>query len=451
MNTIRIATAVGLLAAIGLADFAQAQPKNACQGGAGCAGSACPTSIASAQATVPLAACPIGGENQNAVDIFSWNEFIALNWPATMNCTADTTKSILNVKSGNDGPVVWQTFMSSDNVFVAPTSSPATWCTGDALSNLFAKTPRMLPTTSKSSPKALQALAAVISQPRGALAVSQPRGAPAISQPTGVLQALGGVVTDQSGRWLRYERLMNQLEYQAIVSNNWYRLSVINGLSSLTLPTNAMEIKSSWKVLTAAESASGRYYTTSAIVYNTSGPNPAPSPGTNPVTLGLVGLHIIQKTPQQGNFFWSTFEQVDNDKVFFNPKSNTAPNTQTAATPYTELNPNGTPINAPVQIKRLTTPIPANPYLNAYYRKLLAGSVFANYRLISTQWTTGSGQAQSGTPQYVANITLETYIQKAVGQGGKFPPTGCLACHTNATAANGTTVTDHSFLFLEAQ
>jgi hypothetical protein len=428
MNHRRIATWLGLLAAVVSFDLALAQPKKACQGGAGCAGSACPTSIASSQSTLPLSACPFGGENQNAVDIFSWNEFIALNWPATTSCAADPTNSILNIKKGNQGPVVWQTYASSDNVFVPPNQAPADWCTGDALSALFGQKPRAFGHIAKAPPDKLTALTIPISQPNG-------------------VQAVGGVVTDQSGRWLRYERLMNQPEYQAIVTNNWYRLTVINSIPSLMLPPGSLELKAAWKILTPPEIARGRYYTTMATVFNT--PDHAQSPGPNPVTLGLVGLHIIQKTPQQGNFFWSTFEQVDNDKVFFKSGSKTPIDTQTASKPFTELNPNGTPINAPVQIKRLT-PIPANPALNAYYRKLLAGSVFANYRLVSTQWTTGSGSAQAGTPLYVGNVAIETYVQKASNK--KTPPsTGCLACHINATAANNTTITDHSFLFLEAQ
>jgi hypothetical protein len=321
--------------------------------------------------------------------------------------------------------------MSSDNVFVPTNQNPATWCTGDALSDLFAGKPRAFGNTSKAPPNTVEPHSIALSQPGGVTAV-------------------GGVVTDQSGRWLRYEKLMNQVEYQSITSNNWYRLSVLNGLASITLQAGSLELKAAWKVLTAGEIAGGRYYTTMATVYNT--PDHAQSPGPNPVTLGLVGLHIIQKTPQQGNFFWSTFEHVDNDKVFFNPKSKTPINTQTgpANKPYTELMPNGTPINAPVQIKRLTK-IPVDPHLNAYYQKLLAGSVFANYRLVSTQWTTGSGSAQAGTPTYVANIVIETYVQE-VSNGKKPPSTGCLACHIDATLKNARkTVTDHSFLFREAQ
>jgi hypothetical protein len=453
----RIALWLGLAAAVFIVDGANAAPgdDNTCKGGTGCAASACPTSIGPKQSAVPVSACPFGGENQNAVDIFSWNEFIAFNWPATQSCAADTAKSILDIKTGNQGPVVWQTQMGSDDIFVASGASPAPWCNGKSIAALFAKQPIDLSHTAQTA------------APPQSLAHLQS----AISQPTDV-KAVGGVVTDQSGRWLRYERLTNQTEYTAIVSNNWYKLSVLNGppvLASLTLPPSSIEFKAAWKILTPDEIAGGRYYTTQAIVYNT--PDRQKSPGANPVTLGLVGLHILNKTPSPGGFFWSTFEQVDNDTVFFKPHRTGPYNKQTAREPFTELDPNGKPINAPVQIKRLHK-IAANPALNAYYQKLLAGSVFANYRLISTQWQTGL--VRVGVPPNVANIVIETYVQNASSKpqalralpADFFPPlppghravgaagaaaTGCLACHLNATAKNGKTITDHSFLFLEAQ
>jgi hypothetical protein len=446
---------LGLAAALLIADGASAAPSatppaNACSGGAGCAGSTCPAAITSAQAAAPPDACPAHGENQNAVDIFSWNEFVAFNWPATQTCMPDTAKSILAIKPGNQGPVVWQTQMTSDDVFVAPGGSPAAWCSGKSLAALFAKQPIELLHTAQTAapPQSLEHLASVISQPTDVTAV-------------------GGVVTDQADRWLRYERLMNQGEYTAITSNNWYKRSVLNAIMALTLPVGSIEFKSAWKILSGSEIKSGRYYTTRAIVYNT--PDGAKSPGPNPVTLGLVGLHIIAKTPTQGGFFWSTFEQVDNDTVFIDPHKTGPYNKQTAQKPYTELKANGTPINAPVQIKRLHK-IEANPALNAYYQKLLAGSVFAYYRLVSTQWQFGG--APQGAPANVANIVIETYVQDVTSKAAAeralpasfFPPpkpgvpafgptasTGCLACHINATAANGTTVTDHSFLFLEAK
>jgi hypothetical protein len=448
----RIAVWLGLAAALFIADGADAAPppSDACSGGAGCPGSTCPTTITSAQAAAPADACPAHGESQNGVDIFSWNEFVAFNWPATPSCMPDTTKSILSIKPGNQGPVVWQTQMTSEDIFVAPGASPAPWCTGKSLAALFANQPIELLRTAQTAapPQSLQHLASVIAPPTD-------------------VEAVGGVVTDQAGRWLRYQRLANQTEYTAIVANKWYQLSKLSSISSLTLPFGSIEFKSAWKILTPGEIAGGRYYTTRAIVYNT--PDGAKSPGPNPVTLGLVGLHIINKTQSQSGFFWSTFEQVDNDTVFINPSKGGPYNTQTAKKPYTELNPNATPINAPVQIKR-TNAIAANPALNAYYQKLLAGSVFAYYRLVSTQWQFGG--APQGAPPNVANIVIETYVQDAAMKPeavralpadffpppapghpalGATAPSGCLGCHLNARAANKKTVTDRSFLFLEAQ
>ena len=442
---------LGLAAVLfGAAGASAASPPPACNGGTGCAGSSCPAAITSAQAAAPADACPAHGESQTAVDVFSWNEFIAFNWPATQNCMPDTGKSILGIQSGAQGPVVWQTQMSSEDIFVAPGGSPAPWCNGPALAALFARQPIDIARTAQTAapPQSLQHLASVISPPTD-------------------VEAVGGVVTDQSGRWLRYQRLTNQTEYTAIVGHSWYKLSVLNSIKTLMLPTGSIEFKSAWKILTPSEITGGRYYTIKAIVYNT--PDGAKSPGPNPVTLGLVGLHIIHKTPTQGGFFWSTFEQVDNDSVFINPHKGGPYNKQTAQKPYTELKPNGAPVNAPVQIKR-NNKIAADPALNDYYRGLLKGSVFANYRLVSTQWQTGG--APQGTPANVANIVIETYVQDAAAKAsavralpasffppakpglpafGPTPPSGCLGCHLNATAANGTTITDHSFLFLEAQ
>lgn len=407
-----------------------------CPPAGGCVGSACPDSITTASSIFPASACPFEGEGQNGVDTFAWNEFIALNWPANRgNCTPDTNKSILNVKSGDGTVAVWQTWMPPDRLFVAPGQQPAPWCSGNGLD---ASGSRPMTMVAKADERfaSLGPAFAMISEIGG---VEEP----------------GGVLTDQNGRWVRYEIVLNQDEYNYAMQNKlWSKAGQqafqSAGNTSINLPTGptgAVEIKSSWKVLTDAEISGGRYFTTVATVYNT--PGGAPSPGKNPVTLGLVGLHIIHKTEQQTTFFWSTFEQVDNDRVFFNPNSTTPQNTQTATKPYIELNPDGTAHNLPVQVKRVhsvesidSTAIP----LNAYYQAILGSSVFANYRLISTQWTTGG--APQGTPSYVSNVTLETYVQNHAS--GK--STGCLACHTSTTPTavknlNG----DFSFLFGGAQ
>jgi len=402
-----------------------------------CAGlSQCATApITSAQAAIPAKTCTIE-DQQDFVDIYSWNIFLALNWPAsTADCAADTSKNILNVQSGDGTFVVWQTYMPGENVFVNPgTQKPAAWCSGNSL--------------------ALGAQRVFANEAKATAAAKQLGGAfLKISEPGGdVLQASGDVVTDQLGRWLRYEKLMNQTEYNYITADRWNApqlQALMNAKQAISLPEGSIEIKSAWKILSASEISGKRYFTTQGIVCNT--PDGARTPcDDKPVTFGLVGLHIVQQTSPGGTLFWSTFEQVDNESVFFNPNSTATPNTDFAKQPYTELDASCQAINAPTQIKRVT-PIPASPDLNTYYQQLLGNSVFKNYQLISTQWTTGAGSSAFGTPANVANITLETYVQDISTPEGSFSATGCFACHLKSSTVIKGQDGGHSFFFLEAK
>lgn len=398
--------------------------------------------LSTAATTIPPQPCTFQGEGgpqtQNFVDIYSWNLFLALNWPANSgNCAADPNKSIVNVQSGDGTYVVWQTYMPAENVFVNPGyQQPAAWCSGNGLS-LGANR--------------------VFSNEAKAVAAAKKLGGQlvAISEPGGdVLQAKGGVVTDQGKRWLRYEKLMNQTEYNYIVPNMWNAVqlqTMWNNNQQIRIPRGSIEVKSSWKVLTPDEISGKKYFTTQAIVCNTPDGQRTPC-DAKPVTMGLVGLHLVQQTTDGGTMFWSTFEQNDNDSVFFDPTSTSPVNTNLATQPYVELDSSCQGVNTPTQIKRVT-PVPASTDLNTYYQSLLGNSVFANYRLISTQWTTGFGP--SVTPPNVANITLETYAQTATASTPA-NNSGCLACHFSATSniknsANVLQPTNHSFLFLQAQ
>jgi hypothetical protein len=400
---------------------AKASVPSECNPSSPCAGSVCLGSISAAAATVPADACPRFGEFQVDVDAFAWNSFVALNWPANLaSCSADTTQSI-----SASGPRVWETYLRDSDVFVGA-GSPATWCASATTLRLAGARPFGR---------------------TGKLSAAQAAALPAIAE------AVGGVLTDQNGRFVRYEVLINQDEYNYLIANDLWQKS---GQQGKTInfpqgpndnpsrcgaapcgPVGAMEIKAAWKVLSAAEIAAGRFHTTQGTVYNDE--NGSASPGPNPVTLGLVGLHILHKTESEATWFWSTFEHVDNtSRSFFNPNCSSCPsNQQTAAQPFTELAANGTPINKGAQVVR-TNSIAANdssaPPLNTWYQGLLAGTVWANYQLVSTQWATGG--APQGTPAVLANTTLETYIQ---------PTSSCFGCHGLATTTAGTPA-DFSFL-----
>jgi len=380
-----------------------------------CPGSTCLDSNSIQTAwTPPSEACPAEqGNGQFDVDVFSWNMFVALNWPAnTANCTQDQSKSILTAKPTD--AVTWQTWTNDSAVFVK-SGQPAPWC---------GQTAFKADDVAKAEPH--------FAKLGGAFA--------AISEPsTDVKEVRGtGVLTDQNGRWVRFQKLVNHTEYLYITSKNLWNKAGQQGVT-IDLPPGSVEIKAAWKVLSAAEIAGNRFYMTTATVYNT--PEGLPSPGQNPVILGLVGLHIISRTPNFKTLIWSTFEHVDNDtKSFHNPNSKQQPNQQTASTPYVELNPDGTPRNKPVQVARVPQPgVPSSPDATAYYRALLKGSVWENYELVATQW--GQGINPDGIPEKVANTVIETYIQDT---------SSCMGCHKNARTAAGQPA-GMSFLFGEAQ
>ena len=61
------------------------------------------------------------------------------------------------------------------------------------------------------------------------------------------------------------------------------------------------------------EIASGRFFMQD--VYFASNIS-ASDPPCGPVTVGLVGLHVLQLTPSTGStWFWASFEQIDNVEV----------------------------------------------------------------------------------------------------------------------------------------
>ena len=177
--------------------------------------------------------------------------------------------------------------------------------------------------------------------------------------------------------------------------------------------------------------------------------------------VGLVGLHIVVKTPSRPQWIWATFEQVDNvppledgmtgvfskgTSTFNNGNTNIAmPETN----PYDMTVVGKSTVPEPYNVVRFAkTPIhPSTLKTDAAYRSALQGTVWKNYQLVMTQWPLATNSPlTSGTPPNTfpgskanssfANTTMETFDQKRVFAG-------CMACH-NVTAhpVRGTPPTD---------
>jgi len=241
--------------------------------------------------------------------------------------------------------------------------------------------------------------------------------------PTGPLPA-------QNGTYVHYLTQYNQVSFN-------YIADVLAGKikGNIQFPERSVNIKSAWVEMTGLDKT--RFYTRYAWV-------PRPRRACENVEVGLVGLHIVQKTHTRPYWIWSTFEQVNN-----------APDSGATCTgecgPYTFNKGDGR--------KMPDSPQPNPPYppptdifnverawhligvrtrdMNAqYWKQLGTNSRWSNYELVMTNWTSQPTQpANAGSPAFTfptaevnsafANTVMETFFQRDITMS-------CLGCHANA-------------------
>jgi hypothetical protein len=403
--------------------------------------------ISSAQP--PTDVCIPDGFGELPIDYFddySWRAFIALVWPATHGERGipDNSKTV-----GDAGPRVFETYKALWEVFHPDGSAPSSTSFNDYEQAKF------------------NACNAQIGF--GDLVLAS------FSKFSDLGQAgfgsLLGPIADQHGHYVRYLTLYNSSEFDFIENKTLFLRSNIppaptapNSPPALQFPNGSIDVKAAWIDMTGFTDAQRvRYYTRTALVLD-------PRSGTcSNLTVGLVGLHIVQKTPSRPQWIWSTFEQVDNvppaqsgspGTFTFNNGNPTQPMPANNPLPLNPLNPQPTPFNI---VRTPNAPIHPNTMAtNAKYRKLLAGvnSVWQNYQLVMTQWPIGNGSQpvpptqtgavgsalQSltfpgfGATSAFANTTLETF-----DQGN--PRTGCMNCHNFARSTGDFlwSMLDHAF------
>lgn len=251
----------------------------------------------------------------------------------------------------------------------------------------------------------------------------------------------------------------------------------------------AIELKTSWRVLDPKKDDLNRYYTVDGLISVAAENTQSGKPLCAQETLGLVGMHIIERTQGDGAaWIWSTFEHVDNAPIANKPLAPTItqlPTDETIAeycsTPtdiketYSFFNPNCKHCQLNTQAKNQasnpylwadTPPYAANyavdgkygtqvarcfeiynetAELNKAWQAKLAGTAWENYMLINTQWQLTIDAppfSKVNVPTYLSNTTMETYIQtKSVGS--------CITCHDFASIpSDSSPQTSANFSFL---
>ena len=393
-------------------------------------------------------------------DWFSWESFIALNWPASAtgrgNPDQPNTPSVFTSMT-NTTPVTWGTYKANWELYDQYNKRPTPW---DDYSASYM--PSLCP---KATPKDKELLMVT-------------KGDTELSD---VKQAFSFPLVDQQSNFVFFEVRYNKAYYDFVrgsdsTPSSWLYFSknLPTDYTQVPLPpnpsstANAIMIKAAWRNLTPLSPAlRSRYYTVNAWVYNSA------TKQCTQQLMGLVGFHIAQKTSLFTEWIWSSFEQVDNvppkvDNVpssFNNGTGNPSTGTQGFANRpiYESAAPGQLPPNpTPTQVARIN-PIPTTPpgastvdVNTAFHNALPKSSIWQHYQLVITQWPTNPSSfkppaLRGNYPQDcgaafpvngAVNVTLETYFQTtalAAGSGGN----SCMSCHFNA----GTGLRDFSWGF----
>ncbi|WP_074317749.1 hypothetical protein [Singulisphaera sp. GP187] len=368
------------------------------------------------QPQVPADVSIPGGSPGNPIaffDDYSWRAFIAVVWPALKNQRGkpDPSQTV-----DGAGPRVFETYKSLAEVFHSDGSAPTAWNQFDS--------PQYNPCG--------------VTESWGDLTLGS------FSKFSNLGQAgfgtLVGPLLVQNTTSVRFQTAYNETEFNQIRNQKWYlRSNLPTPPATVTFDDGALDVKAAWIDMTNIPHPE-RYYTRTASMLD-------PVSGQCATTkVGLVGLHIVQKTPSRPQWIWTTFEHVDNVP----PAQPGAPGTFTfndgTSSPMPATNPYSlsqvllAPTPPPFNVTRVKPIHDSTQTTNAaYHAALPPDSVWRYYDLVMTQWPlqpnspTTPGTAPNTFPGLpapnnttaFANTTLETFEQGSVF-------TGCMACH-NAT------------------
>lgn len=434
---------------------------------------------------------------QRLFDVFAWQSFVALNWPALPNGQPNGELTLADAKA----PRVWESYVDGGVVYRKDGAAPPAW--NDAVAASQSKI-FWMSGMSLGTPDEKKNLG------DGGYRI------PTLGGASGSLQAFTGPLVDQKGKWVRYQAAMNKVEFEYLVENKLYNLEgqiAFTAKQQINFPSNqgtakhgAMEIKMSWKQMSDQDDRT-RFLVRKASVKPLTG-----APYT--ADFGLVGMHITAKTESSPTWIWATFEHVDNTAVndlekdsrgrplrptFFNPENPTIPINTLApknAAPVNQYNPASGKDDGPAVMTSwdesqttnptqatMVVPIPkATAALNTQVRSALKelGSVFQYYELIGSQWpvapsfpgfTNGVANQPDGrvlpssyesivfkipgkvVPVFLVNTTMETFFQGGNQVAGPvaddyrlpaglsadpntvFATESCAGCHFSAGAA----------------
>lgn len=272
--------------------------------------------------------------------VFAWQEFIALNWPASgvSRDTPDMGRKFGDPEyNGQAGePLVWETFRSKVEIYPGGTDTVPPGCT-----NVTATGCGNRPDYGYDAVPVYTYNSKV-----DACSGQTPLQYPAWinldeTNQIGLDNMFAGVLPHNSSpintnpNLIRFLAKANRQEYTYVAGNHYwdkgndYNTRVSNFLNAInasppriptspiiSFPDGTIEMKAAWRPLTAQEQSNpelaGRFHTATVRYYDQKQGGSFPQPCYREDTWALIALHIIHKTPTAPYFIYATFEQADN-------------------------------------------------------------------------------------------------------------------------------------------
>lgn len=360
-------------------------------------------------------------DRQRLFDCFSWRTFVALNWPAESETRGEPAD--VGFADEPDADRVWETYKATWEVFQPEDPDWDPTDPQNPASRFDSPRPNPPGCPAEDGRPVITMISKSNSRAPDVRDVANESGQAFAGQ--------FGTLTDRNGNWVRYQVLFNETEFDFLLPTA-ITLNLTpagpNGGSGVVLPDGSIEVKASWKELCTGTDCQpvddpSEYYQRDVLVFD------AEKGSCEPLTMGLVGLHVVAKTFWAPQWIWATFEHRDNapmagtDEIhqphfsFYDPARQPEPgqhffvacSTQPFLAPASKGDPNCPNVvlnrwpgigfgNISNQISRLR-PIGSSGLNALFHEQVVKGTPFENYLLVDTQWPlNGRRPAPEGEP-----------------------------------------------------
>lgn len=365
----------------------------------------------------------------------SWQLFKFLVWPAS----DQRGKPDANKKITDEGPRTFESLKADWEIFLPDASQPADWNVYPPTAEPCSNDPALKPGT----------LVLASFNKFGSLReVLEP--------------GLGNFLIAQNQTYVRYGVGYNETVFRKIKDGGFFKTDVVSQIPDAPLGNDisppgklepgALTVKSAWVELPEGGpnyiDPSRFYVRQDALIQDPESQEKRPC---RVARVGLVGLHIVYKTPSRPQWVWSTFEHVDNvpdptatpslgARFTFNDGNpdhhmSVRPEPDFQIPKPVDANGPGQPPRA-FQVERLQHIEQEAQTANGVQQAQLGslGSVWKNYKLVMTQWPVfpyspamgaDASKPSCGMRNSTAtvNTTMETFHQTS-------PPPSCLVFRT---------------------